>query len=91
MEDKKLNVSQEEKPKSRWGRKPKEEKAGPGKPRGTGLVRAVRPRLTRRFPTSLCPHLETKRKLGVAADLSFVYEEMACLYSRRYGRPQTWW
>ena len=35
----------------------------------------------------LVPAEHFLRKLEVALDLSFVYEETAHLYSRRYGRP----
>lgn len=35
----------------------------------------------------LVPEKHFLRKLGAALDLSFVYEETAHLYNRRYGRP----
>ena len=35
----------------------------------------------------LVPENHFLRKLEAALDLSFVYEEAAHLYSRRYGRP----
>lgn len=35
----------------------------------------------------LVPEGHFLRKLEAMLDLSFVYEETACLYSRRYGRP----
>ena len=49
-----------DKPKGRRGRKPKEEKAGPGEPGGTEPAVAAQPRLIRRPRTSPRPHLETK-------------------------------
>lgn len=35
----------------------------------------------------LVPRDHLLRKLESALDLTFVYEESACLYSRKYGRP----
>lgn len=49
-----------DKSKGRRGRKPLEEKAGPGEPGGTGAAVAARPRLIRRPRTGPRPNLETK-------------------------------